>query len=73
MADALAVLGSQLLRVGGSGQPIIWFAHQDAPAGAFLSTSMLGQTLAIEDYEEWYEEIVGFLAYGHLPASRYKA
>lgn len=50
-----------------------WFARQDAPAGALLPTSMPKQTLAIEEYEEWSEEVVGFLACGHLPASRYKA
>lgn len=50
-----------------------WFARQDAPAGALLPTSMPEQTLAIEDYEDWYEEVVGFLACGRLPASRYKA
>lgn len=41
MADAVTVLGSRLLRVGESGEPIILFARQDAPVGALLPTSML--------------------------------
>ena len=39
MADALAVLGSRLLQLGGTGRPIIWFARQDAPSEALLPSA----------------------------------
>ena len=57
MANALTVLGSRLLQLGGTGRPIIWFARHDAPSGALLPTSYHVQSLAVDEYKEWYKDI----------------
>ena len=73
MADALAVLGSPLLQLGGTGRPIIWFERHDAPSGALLPTSCHVQVLAVDGYKEWYKEIFDYLANDYLPSNPTKA
>ena len=73
MADALAVLGSRLLQIGGTDMPVIWFARQDAPSGAMLPSSFPVHSLVVDGYKEWYGDISDYLANGFLPSSHYNA
>ena len=73
MANALAVLESRLLELGGTWHPIIWFARHDAPAGAVLPTAMTPHVLVVDGYKEWYNDVFEYLANNYLPEAKNKA
>lgn len=72
MADVLTVLSLKLPEYGGPNKPFIWFFHQEAPVGSILSSCALELVFALEEYSDWYGDIINFFSYGHLLDNHHK-
>lgn len=73
MADGPAVLGLRFITKGETIELIIWFAHHDAPASVALPSSVIVESFTLDELEEWYGDVINFLARNQLPSDRYKA
>lgn len=52
---------------------IIWFSRHGAPASVALPSIVIVESFTLEGLEEWYGDVINFLAHNYLPSNRYKA
>lgn len=52
---------------------MIWFSHHDVPVSSVLPSSAPKLVFVAKVYNEWFGELVDFIAHGQLSADRNKA